>query len=86
MDFHIGFNEVKYPSASKLFKNIPQNLIFTLFMVFMLNHKMREEYGLSTYRKKFVSSYEKDNIFGVQFHPEKSQAQGITLIKNFLNI
>ena len=28
MDFHIGFNEVKYPPASKLFKNIPQNSDF----------------------------------------------------------
>ena len=35
---------------------------------------------------KFVSSIQKDNIYGVQFHPEKSREAGIQLLKNFINI
>ena len=66
MDFHIGFNEVKYPSASKLFKNIPQNSDFYFVHGFMKLHNEKGRYGISSYRK-FVSSYEKDNIFGVRF-------------------
>ena len=87
MDFHIGFNEVKYPQNSKLFRNIPQNSDFYFvhgFYAKPLNEK--KKYGFSFYKKKFVSSYENENIFGVQFHPEKSQAQGIALIKNFVDI
>ena len=87
IDFHIGFNEVKYPENSILFKNIPQNSDFYFvhgYYAKPLNESKR--YGLSMYKKRFVSSYEKDNIFGVQFHPEKSQAQGISLIKNFIDI
>ena len=39
----------------------------------------------TTYGKEFVSSFEKDNIIGVQFHPEKSHRYGISLFKNFIN-
>ena len=35
---------------------------------------------------KFVSSIQKDNIFGVQFHPEKSREAGIQFLKNFINL
>ena len=35
---------------------------------------------------KFVSSIQKDNIYGVQFHPEKSRDAGIQLLKNFINL
>ena len=38
----------------------------------------------TTYEKEFISGFEKDNIFGVQYHPEKSHDQGIVLLKRFL--
>jgi glutamine amidotransferase len=87
IDFHIGFNEVKYPQNSRLFKDIPQNSDFYFVHGFYAKPlKELKCYGISKYKKKFVSSYENGNIFGVQFHPEKSQIQGISLIKNFLNL
>ena len=86
IDFHIGFNEVRYPQKSKLFKNIPQNSDFYFLHGFYAKpEKETSFYGTSNYKNKFVSSYENDNIFGVQFHPEKSQIHGITLLKNFLS-
>lgn len=86
IDFHIGFNEVTYPKKSKLFKNIPQNSDFYFLHGFYAKPtKEKSLYGISQYKNKFVSSFENDNIFGVQFHPEKSQAHGISLLQNFLS-
>ena len=86
VDFHIGFNQVQFPYNSILSKNISNNADF--YFVHGFHAKIGKEpssYGLTKYKNNFVSLYEKKNIFGVQFHPEKSQKNGITLIKNFLN-
>ena len=86
IDHHIGFNQVKFPKNSILSKNIDNNSDF--YFVHGYHAKIGKElnsYGFTRYKNKFVSSYEKKNIFGVQFHPEKSQKYGIILIKNFLN-
>ena len=40
----------------------------------------------TTYSTTFTSGVNKDNIFGVQFHPEKSHKHGMELIKNFINL
>ena len=39
----------------------------------------------SVYGKKFVASSQNDNVFGTQFHPEKSQCNGLKLLKNFVD-
>jgi glutamine amidotransferase len=40
----------------------------------------------TTYEKEFISGFEKENIFGVQYHPEKSHNQGIELLKKFIDL
>ena len=44
------------------------------------------ETGLTDYGEKFISTFQKNNIFGVQFHPEKSQSNGLKLLQNFANL
>ena len=67
-------------------KNIPNNSDFYFVHGFYAKiGNNLPNYGFTKYKKKFVSLYEKKNIFGVQFHPEKSQKNGIILIKNFLD-
>ena len=40
--------------------------------------------GVTCYGEKFLSSFNKENIFGTQFHPEKSQSNGLLILRNFL--
>lgn len=82
---HVGFNQVKLPNkSSKLFKNFSDNPDF----YFTHSYRMIGEDDIikSTcdYGGTFISSFEKDNIAGVQFHPELSQRNGLLLIDNFI--
>lgn len=85
LDFHIGFNQVKYPKNSKLFQDIDQNSDFYFLHGFSAKPKKETKYyGLTKYQYHFVSSYENLNVFGVQFHPEKSKMNGIKILQNFI--
>ncbi len=86
---HIGWNNciIEEANKTKIFKNIKNMSDFYFCHSYALHHTENEIITSRTiYGNKFISSVSKDNIFGVQFHPEKSQLNGILLIKNFLEI
>ena len=84
---HIGWNQIKIIKDSKIFKDIENNshMYFVHSYEFIPNNK--DVISATTeYSSNIVCSIEKENIFGTQFHPEKSDKMGLKIIKNFLNL
>lgn len=84
---HIGWNRVVRCRSSVLFKGIDPVLRYYFvhsYAVFCNNHE--QAVGETTYGQTFASVIERDNIFGVQFHPEKSHLHGLVMIENFLSL
>lgn len=84
---HMGWNQVYKKKESSLLKGIKEGEFF--YFVHSYYVKPKEEKVKLTetdYGIYFTSSVEKENVFGVQFHPEKSQRAGLKLLENFLKI
>lgn len=83
---HIGWTNIEQTGECRLLKNIEVNDMF----YFMHSYEVvnyTEVKALSKYcNHKFVSVVGKDNIFGVQFHPEKSREAGIRVLQNFISL
>ena len=84
---HIGWNQINIINNSKIFKNIENNshMYFVHSYEFIPNDK-NVITATTDYSSKVVCSVEKENILGTQFHPEKSDKAGLTLIENFIKI
>ena len=84
---HMGWNEVQQIRSSPLFEGIVsgKDFYFCHSYQFLLSHKSLA-IAVTPYGHAFVSAVQKDNIYGVQFHPEKSQRVGAQLIKNFIRL
>jgi glutamine amidotransferase len=86
---NIGWHNIILENKdSPLFKDIEINEMFFYFVhSYYFNLKKKENCSSSIYyEKKITASVEKDNIVGVQFHPEKSQSGGLKILKNFCNL
>jgi glutamine amidotransferase len=82
----MGWNFVEILKSSKLFdprRDVNPRFYFVHSYHFQFNSDI-EVLTNSIYSYKFVSGFEKDNIVGVQFHPEKSHKYGMQLLKNFV--
>ena len=84
---HIGWNQVNIVKKSKIFNNIKNNshLYFVHSYEFIPEDKGVVS-ATTEYSSNIVCSIEKENIFGTQFHPEKSDKEGLEIIKNFINL
>ena len=84
---HIGWNQINIVNESKIFKDIENNshMYFVHSYEFMPNEKNVIS-ATTDYSSNIVCSVEKENIFGTQFHPEKSDKIGLKIIDNFINL
>ena len=84
---HIGWNQINILKESKIFQNIENNS----HMYFVHSYEFVPEdknviSATADYSSNIVCSVEKENIFGTQFHPEKSDQMGLKIISNFINL
>ena len=83
---HMGWNELFITKDSPLFKGMPKS--FYLYFVHSFHARCDEKYsvGETLYGYEFTSAVQKGNVFGFQPHPEKSHANGLKILKNFVEL
>ena len=84
---HIGWNQLNIVKDSKIFDGLENNS----HMYFVHSYEFIPEdknviTGTTDYSTNIICAVEKDNIFGTQFHPEKSDNSGLKIINNFINL
>lgn len=84
---HMGWNNVQTKKQSMLFKGITEAQEFYFVHSYHIKSNKEEDIlAVTEYEYPFISALEKGNIFGVQFHPEKSHEAGEKMLTNFLKI
>ncbi len=82
---HVGWNEVHKTGVSALFEGIDDGALF--YFVHSYHVDADDDAlvkGVTDYGAPLTAVIERDNVYGTQFHPEKSQLAGLTLLRNFL--
>ena len=84
---HIGWNQINIVKESKIFKNIENksHMYFVHSYEFIPNEKNVIS-ATTDYSSNIACAAEKENLFGTQFHPEKSDKMGLQIIKNFISL
>jgi imidazole glycerol-phosphate synthase subunit HisH len=83
---HMGWNFVKTQKESKLFTDMyPESRFYFVHSYYFKANDGSDILTSTEYEMEFTSAIEKDNILGVQFHPEKSHKFGMKLLKNFVD-
>jgi imidazole glycerol phosphate synthase glutamine amidotransferase subunit len=83
---HMGWNQLKLTRPSRLLEGISADAYFYFAHSFAATNANGEAVALCNHGAEFAAVIEKQNIFAVQFHPEKSAAAGAQLLRNFLGV
>lgn len=84
---HIGWNQVSIKKACQLFESVDySNGFYFVHSYYLKCYNEEDILNETIYEKTFVSGISRDNIFGVQYHPEKSHDAGEQLLRNFVNL
>jgi glutamine amidotransferase len=83
---HIGWSPVRWESGSPLVEGIESETPFYFVHSFHPVPEARDLLGTAVYGERFPCAAQRDNVYGVQFHPEKSSGAGLRLLANFAGI
>ena len=81
---HVGWNDLEQVRGSGLFEGVPGDALFYYVHGYCIQADPTCVVGTCEYGTCFVAAFERGNVFGTQFHPEKSQLAGLSLLRNFL--
>ena len=82
---HVGFNSINIKNDNKFFDGIKNNSDFYFVHSYrMIKENFMKDYAICNYGSDFLAAFNINNIYGTQFHPEKSQSNGLRLLFNFL--
>jgi len=79
---HVGWNQIEVSSGSRLFRDV-ENGSFVYYTHSFRAPVVEGTVACTQYGEAFSAAVERDNVFGVQFHPEKSAATGLKILENF---
>ncbi|MBI2884173.1 MAG: imidazole glycerol phosphate synthase subunit HisH [Candidatus Methylomirabilis oxyfera] len=84
---HMGWNRIRIERQAPIFKGIPDGAFFYFVHSYYVQPEDKSVIAATTeYGLQFTSALWRDNLFACQFHPEKSQALGLQLLKNFASL
>ncbi|MCL5267228.1 MAG: imidazole glycerol phosphate synthase subunit HisH [Bacteroidetes bacterium] len=83
---HMGWNQVEFQKKSRLFDELPDGQYAYFVHSYYVKTDDECVSGKTDYGLRFPSIIERENIFGIQFHPEKSQTFGLKILENFLRV
>jgi len=83
---HVGWNTLNIKMTGSLFSEINYSKFYFTHSYHIITNDSKTIIATTEYGYEFVSVVGSNNIFGVQFHPEKSHKYGMTLLKNFINV
>jgi glutamine amidotransferase len=82
---HVGWNSLEVREGSRLLAGVPSGS----FVYFTHSYRapvVEETVAVTSYEEDFTAAVEKDNVMGVQFHPEKSGEAGLRILRNFVEL
>ncbi len=84
---HMGWNTVKLRGDNKILKDIPdESYFYFVHSYYVIPEDKRIVSGITSYGTDFASAVNTGNIYAAQFHPEKSQAQGLKILESFCGL
>lgn len=84
---HLGWNQVMQTTDAPIWKNVPDRAFYYFAHSFYFQPEDKKTAtGRTEYGIPYTSAVWKDHLFGVQFHPEKSQKWGLKILENFINL
>ncbi len=84
---HMGWNQIEHDESHPLLEKVPTNsYVYFVHSYYCVPAKQENGIAKTVYGRSFTSVVGRDNVYGLQFHPEKSQKYGLHILKNFVKM